>query len=193
MALAAAFFLYVGVESALGGWLATLVKRLVHSQPSAWLPALSIFWGGLVLGRGLAPFLLRRMRDRTLSLIGLAAATMAVLVLILGRGQLWLNSAAALAGLGLAPVFPVTIALLSHFGEMERRIAGPMFAFAGFGGAVLPWLVGVVSTATGSLQTGLVVPLVASLCLLVLHASDIPRREAEAFDRSSATAAAPTS
>jgi fucose permease len=177
-ALAAMFFLYVGAESALGGWLATLVKRLVPGQSSGWLPALSIFWGGLVLGRGLAPFLLRRMRERTLALTGLTAATLAILVLIMGPGRPWLNTAAALAGLGLAPVFPVCIALLSHFGEMERRVGGPMFAFASLGGAVFPWLVGVVSTASGSLQTGLIVPLLAGLFLLVLHAADIPRREA---------------
>lgn len=167
--IAALFFLYVGTETSLGGWIAALAKRLSLGHASLWLPAPSIFWGGLLLGRGLTPLLLRRARERTIALMGLAIATIAICVLTLGPRKPWMIAAACIAGLGLAPVFPVTVALLSRCGEMERRIAGPMFAFAGVGGAVLPWLVGVVSTGSGSLQTGLAVPLVASVLLLGLH------------------------
>jgi fucose permease len=84
--------------------------------------------------------------------------------------------AAGIAGLGLAPVFPICLALLAHFGVMERRIGEPMFVFAGLGGAVLPWLVGEVSSASGSLQTGLILPLIANVLLLAVYSRDIPRR-----------------
>lgn len=168
-AIAAMFFLYVGTESALGGWLAALMRRLPESRPSFWLPAPSIFWAGLLLGRGIAPLLLRRLRERNLAFAGLVAASSATGVLILARSPSPILVAAGVAGLGLAPVFPLCIALLSHFGELERRVGGPMFAFAGLGGAVLPWLVGAVSDASGSLQTGLILPLAATALLLGVY------------------------
>jgi fucose permease len=176
LAIAVMFFLYVGTESALGGWLAALMKRLPESRPWLWFRAPSIFWGGLLLGRAVAPLLLRRLRERNLAFMGLTAASAAIAVLILARGGSWVMIAAGVAGLGLAPVFPVCVALLAHFGEMERRIGGPMFAFASLGGAVLPWVVGVVSTASGSLQTGLILPLIANVLLLAVYFLDIPQR-----------------
>jgi fucose permease len=170
------FFLYVGTESALGGWLAALMQRLPESRPSLWFRAPSIFWGGLLLGRGVAPWVLRRLRERNLASMGLTVAAAAITVLILARSASWIMIAAGIAGLGLAPVFPICVALLAHFGEMERRIGGPMFAFAGLGGAVVPWMVGAVSTGSGSLQTGLVLPLVANVLLLAVYSLNVPRR-----------------
>jgi fucose permease len=175
-AIAVMFFLYVGTESALGGWLAALMKRLPETRPSLWFRAPSIFWGGLLLGRGVAPWVLRRFRERNLAFMGLTVAASAIAVLILARSASGIMIAAGIAGLGLAPVFPICVALLAHFGEMERRIGGPMFAFAGLGGAVLPWVVGVVSTASGSLQTGLILPLAANVLLLAVYSLDAPHR-----------------
>jgi FHS family glucose/mannose:H+ symporter-like MFS transporter len=191
--VAAMFFLYVGTETSLGGWTAALVKRLAAGRALLWLPAPSIFWGGLVFGRGIAPLLLRRARERTVALVGLGAATMAICVLILARRGPWMMAAACVAGLGLAAIFPVTVASLSQFGHMEHRIAGPMFAAAGLGGAVLPWLVGVVSTDSGSLQIGLTVPLIASILLLALHGGGTVRGEGTAFDHVAGRAASNTS
>ena len=63
----------------------------------------------------------------------------------------------------------ITVALLAQFQKAAARNAGVMFALAGLGGAVMPEMVGIVSTATGSLQNGLIVPLVATGALLWLH------------------------
>jgi fucose permease len=90
--------------------------------------------------------------------------------LVLSSGWQWIVAAAAATGFGLAVIFPITISLLSYFRGMEKRIAGPMFALAGLGGAVMPWLVGVISTRSGSLQRGLLAPLIATALLLWLHA-----------------------
>jgi fucose permease len=180
--VAAMFFLYVGTEASLGGWIAALVKRAPGSA-ALWLPAASMFWGGLALGRGLAPPLLRRAGARTVSLAGLAMAVAATGVLMRASSQAWMVAAASAGGLGLSAVFPITIALLSGFGEKERRVAGPMFALAGLGGAVLPWLVGAVSSASHSLQTGLIVPAAAGSLLLGLHGSNFARVSARSAAR----------
>jgi fucose permease len=43
-----------------------------------------------------------------------------------------------------------------------------VFASAGLGGAVLSWMTGIVSTSTGSLRIGLLVPGAAALLMLAM-------------------------
>ena len=163
------FFLYVAVESSVGGWIATLAERLASGTNARWILAPSLFWGGLLAGRGLAPLALIRMRERTLALAGLALASLGLCVLVFSSHWQWVTLAGLVAGSGLAVVFPITVALLSRFQAMETKNAGPMFAMAGLGGAIMPWLVGAVSTWSGSLQAGLMVPLFATVTLFWLH------------------------
>jgi len=74
-----------------------------------------------------------------------------------------------LAGVGLACIFPLLVSsLVAHFGESRGRIRSFVFASAGVGGATIPWMVGFASTHTGSLRTGLLVPLLSFLSTLGL-------------------------
>jgi fucose permease len=164
------FFLYVAVEASVGGWIATLAERLAAGTSARWILAPSLFWGGLLAGRGLAPLVLMRLRERAVALAGLALAGAALCVLVFSSHWQWITVAGLVAGAGLAAIFPITVALLSRFQQMETKNAGPMFAMAGLGGAIMPWLVGAVSTWSGSLQEGFTVPLLATIVLLWLHA-----------------------
>jgi FHS family glucose/mannose:H+ symporter-like MFS transporter len=83
------------------------------------------------------------------------------------------------AGLGFAAIYPVLVAWMAkQFGERARRIGSLLFALAGLGAAVMPWMVGFVSTRAGSLRTGLFVPAAgcAAMLLLLLW---IPKRLAD--------------
>lgn len=167
--LAAMFFLYVCVEASIGGWIATLAKRAPSGVDQPWVLAPAFFWAGLIAGRGFAPFTLKRVSERALTLSGLGVACLGICVLVFSPHKQWITGAAVVIGWGLAAVFPITVALLSQFGNAAKRIAGPMFAMTGLGGAVMPWLVGVISTQSGSLRAGLVAPLLAAVVLLGLH------------------------
>src|SRR5579872_4088 len=164
------FFLYVAVETSVGGWITTLAERAPSSAGHSWALAPSLFWGGLLAGRGVAPLVLMRVRERNVVLASLTVAGLGMCVLVVASRRQWITAAGLIIGLGLAAVYPITVALLSRFQEMEKRIAGPMFALAGLGGAVMPWLVGAISTLSGSLQAGLMAPLIATGVLLWLHA-----------------------
>jgi FHS family glucose/mannose:H+ symporter-like MFS transporter len=164
------FFLYVAVESSVGGWIATLAERVPSRAIGTWVLAPSLYWGGLLAGRGIAPLVFRRIRERRVALTGLAIAGAGMCVLVFSSQWQWITAAGLVAGIGLAAIFPITVALLSRFQDMETKNAGPMFALAGLGGATMPWLVGAVSTWSGSLQAGLMVPLLATVTLFWLHA-----------------------
>ena len=71
------------------------------------------------------------------------------------------------SGLSLAPFFPATWALLMAQGPTARQ-AGIVLAVSGLGAAALPWMMGVVSTRTGSLQVALALPLAAAAMLLAM-------------------------
>src|SRR3970040_401580 len=166
------FFLYVGTESALGGWVAFYAKSLSPTPGTVWLITPSFFWGALLLGRARAAAVLRHVAEAKLVVMGLVMAALGVTLLLAAGSLAGVLAGVSIAGLGLVSVFPITVALLSHsFGELASRVAGAMFALGAMGGATLPWLVGFLSTHFGSLNAGLVVPLLGSLVMVALPLS----------------------
>ena len=174
--LAALFFIYVGAEQSTGGWVAALAKRVANGAGTSYPIVPMFFWVGLLVGRGLAPLALRRVRENNLALMALSLAACGLLVLQKANTIAQMDVGVALAGLGFASIYPIYIAWLSlWYRERARKIGGVMFALAALGGAFAPWLVGFISKETGSLRIGLLVPLVWALTMIVLVA--VLRRE----------------
>jgi fucose permease len=168
--LGSLFFIYVGTESSIGGWVASYARRVDAGSGTFWALTPSFFWGALLLGRALAPLILRHVRETTLATAGLVLASLGILVLLIANTMALVVVGASVAGFGLASVFPINIALLSQwFGEMASRIGGVMFALSSLGGATVPWLVGALSSRFGSLRVGLTVPLLGSITMLFLY------------------------
>jgi FHS family glucose/mannose:H+ symporter-like MFS transporter len=170
--LAGLFFLYVGSENSIAGWVASLTKRMHPGSGDLWALAPLFFWGGILTGRALVPLVLYRWRERALLASGLILA--AVAIYLLSRARTFANTAICVsaAGLGFAGIYPILIAwLVKAYGQRSRQIGAIMFALAGLGGATMPWLVGLMSTATGSLRTGLLLPLAGCVAMFGLIAS----------------------
>jgi len=175
VALGALFFLYVGAENSVGGWAAELAKRTNASGGTLWVIAPMFFWGGLLLGRALVPLLSLRKREKVLITSGLMTGLAGTTLLLMVRTFPGVAACVALSGLGFAAVYPVLVTWTAkRFGARARRFGNVMFALAGLGGAVMPWLVGIFSTRLGSLQAGLVVTVV-SCCVMVGLLVLIPR------------------
>ncbi|MFZ0411748.1 MAG: MFS transporter [Candidatus Acidiferrales bacterium] len=171
VSLAVLFFLYVGCENSVAGWVAALTKRMNSDSSDLWALAPMFFWGGLLAGRALIPVLSMRRRERLLLEGGLILSAAATCLLL--RANTFSSVAILLvaAGLGFAGTFPILVAwLVKAFGEKSRRIGAIMFALAGLGGATLPWLVGLTSTKEGSLRDGLVIPLAGCAAMFALIA-----------------------
>lgn len=164
------FFVYVGTENALSGWIASFARRMHPGAGTDWVLMPSFFWGALLLGRALAPFALRRAPEILMARSGLLLATLGACIVLTAASFSALAIGTILAGFGLASVFPITIAELSRrFGGSASRFVGGMFALGGLGGATLPWLVGFVSHHFDNLRSGLWIPVVGSLAMLVLY------------------------
>jgi MFS transporter, FHS family, glucose/mannose:H+ symporter len=163
------FFLYVGAETAFGQWVATYAHRLEPGR-SLWTVMPSFFYGALLAGRISAPLALRFMPETTVASTGLTLAFLGGLALLGARGLSWTIPGSLLAGFGLASIFPISVSLFPRwFRESARNASGAVFASGNMGGAVLPWLVGVISTHFGSLRLGFFVPLAAVSIMLVFY------------------------
>lgn len=167
--LGALFFVYVGTESALGAWLATYAKRVADPQGSAWITAPTYFYGALLFGRATAPLSLKYVSDVKQARIGAVLALMGAGALLSSRNLPAIALSALLAGFGLSTLYPIAIARLSSaFAHAAMRISGSIFALSTLGAATLPWLVGFTSTRSGSLRTGLVIPLIGCMTMVGL-------------------------
>ncbi|HEX4020938.1 MAG TPA: MFS transporter [Acidobacteriaceae bacterium] len=162
-------FLYVGVETTLGGWLSTLASRLPHASVvgAFAISASSFFWLALLVGRGISPLLLKKIPETVLQPAAVGLSVAAICLLLTAQSFLGVAIAGSLAGLTLAPVFPLSLSFFLSHADRSRSV-GLVFAICGTGGAVLPWITGIVSTYRHSLQWGLSVPLLAAFLMLLL-------------------------
>jgi FHS family L-fucose permease-like MFS transporter len=184
----ALLFLYVGTETSVGGWVALFAGRLDLIPETLSVATPSLFWAALLAGRAAVPIVLRRIPEARVLGASLLLATGGVALLAASRSGAVLVVSIMMAGLGLSTVFPLTFAQFTReLGRDAVRSAGSVFVLAGLGGAVLPPLVGFVSTTSGSLSTGLFVPLIGCLAMVALRAW----RERTAALESARTAATP--
>jgi MFS transporter, FHS family, glucose/mannose:H+ symporter len=159
--------LYGGLETCLSGWLTTFAlrygdKTLVVSEYTTLL-----LWMSLTLGRVGSSVVMMRTSERAAQRASLVLAAVFTACLAFAHTAVSIAVFAVLLGLSLAPFFPATFALLMAERPTARQ-AGIVLAVSGLGAAALPWLMGVVSTRTGSLQVALVLPFAAAGGLLVM-------------------------
>ena len=171
--LAALFFLYVGAENSFGGWVASYANSLGSMTAAMAVMTPSFFYSALMLGRWVAPLLLRRFEEIRVAQAGVLLACAGMAGLVGSHSLTSVMASATVAGLGLSAVYPITISLLSReFGHAASRVGSVMFTCANLGGAVLPWLVGVSSHQLGTLKAGLAVPLIGAALLFFLYLRD---------------------
>ena len=169
VALSALFFIYVGNETGISGWAAAFAKRLDVPGGTRYVLAPTFFFAALLGGRGLASFVLFRVKEHWVAIFGLLLAAGGNFALLRSTTVSQAIASVTVIGLGLSSLYPIYIAWLSKwFGARARRVGGVLFSFGALGGAIPPWLVGIVSTHEGGLQYGLLVPFFSSVAMLIV-------------------------
>jgi MFS transporter, FHS family, glucose/mannose:H+ symporter len=156
-------FLYVGIENGFAGWVPTFSIRSQQTSPGMTAFVQSSFWAAILMGRLMAPLALRAVSPVRLVLFGLAAAATGILLAVGSPSVPVLEAGVLLSGFGLAAVFPTGISIFAEWygtGGTGSIVLG----CCGLGGALVPWLVGVVSDRSHNLRLGLAVTLA---CLVV--------------------------
>ena len=176
-----AAFLQVGVENTVAAWLPTYALRTAGSGIVLAAASSSFYWVGLLSSRGLSSLLLLRAEPMRVFRIAIAIGLVSALLLSFAPTVASRNLAMFLLGAALAPVYPL---VLSGFFARTRHTGDSRWILftAGFGGSVLPWLAGFLSSNTGSIRIGmLTIPAALLLMALLIPAMYGPRkRSAEA-------------
>jgi FHS family glucose/mannose:H+ symporter-like MFS transporter len=170
LVLGSIFFLYIGTEIAFGGWITTYAKGLRGFLPSLAVVTPSFFYAALMVGRWVAPLILRSVGEIKLARAGIVIACAGMAEMICSRAATGVVISAIVAGFGLSAVYPIAISLLSQeFGATASRAGSVMFTLSNLGGACLPWLVGYFSKQSGNPRAGLVVPLLSGGLMYLLY------------------------
>jgi len=157
----AAITLYVSAELGIAAWLVEFLQKEREFTVALSTQALSIFFGVMMLGRFVGSFLVERLGYLKSILI---AALLASACLGLGLfGPTEFAYFLPASGFFLSIIFPtLTAAVSDSHKENLNSILGLLFTFAGLGGILGPWLVGIASDA-GGLKVGFSLVLVFSL------------------------------
>lgn len=167
--------LYVGNEGSIGAWLATYLGETAGTPLETGALATSGFWLALTAGRLLAAAASPRLGAPTLLLVSLCGALAGGIGLVLGIGSAPLTVAAAiLLGLSFGPIYPTTIALVTvRFPAGTGTVTGIVMTLGSLGGAVLPWLYGILILQVSPLAGIVLVPIslaaMLGLWLLARH------------------------
>ena len=140
--------LYVAAEVGLASWLVEFLQKAKSQSVVLSSTFLSLFFGGVMLGRFLGSFVVERIGYlKSLLLVSGAA----ILCLAIGTfGPSFAVFFLPLAGLFYSIIFPTATAAVSDLHkENVGTVLGLFFAFAGVGGMIGPWLMGLVSDWLG--------------------------------------------
>jgi fucose permease len=160
-------FLYGGLETCMTGWLTTYTLRFSDLRLLGGQSALVLLWSALTAGRAVSAAAMRWVSESLIQRLGLAVSAVLIAALTATRNGTLLSLDCLLLGLALAPFFPSTFAILIAHRPTARQ-AGFILAVSGLGAALFPWMMGVVSTHSGSLRVAMAVPFTLALALLSL-------------------------
>ncbi|WP_338242914.1 MFS transporter [Aurantiacibacter hainanensis] len=170
---AAAIFLYVGAEVAIGAQMA-----LFLNSDNTWGISLqeagalvSYYWGGAFIGRLVGSALLYRFKASVLLTIFTAVAALMCLY-VFSVGGVSAGYVALAIGLFNSIMFPVIFTLTLERSTASEEATSAMLCTGIVGGAAVPYIVGAVSEAS-SYTVAFIVPAVcyALLCMFAIFAS----------------------
>lgn len=150
--ISAAYFLtYVGIETAISGWVVSFMMRSRHAQGD--LAALSStgFWGGMAVGRLTLGYVTDRIGVRRAATIYLSCAIVLLLSFALIDSPAVSIITIACAGFVMGPMFPSGVVVLSELLPKELHVAAVSFiaSVGQIGGAALPFGIGAAVEGLG--------------------------------------------
>lgn len=142
------FFFYCGVEAMMGLWGSSYLvntKGLSVSTSAQWV---SLFYGGLTVGRFLSGFMALKLSNRFMIRYGQITAVVGTVALVLPLPTVFSLIGFILIGLGLAPIYPCMLHETPvRFGRTHSQsIMGIQMAVAYTGTTFLPPLLGLLAS-----------------------------------------------
>lgn len=160
-------FAYQGAEVSISGWVISFLINVRGGDPSSVGYVSSGFWAGITVGRFLLSAPAQRIGEKRF-VYGLVVGAVAFQTLVWAVPNIVGNAVAvAIVGLLLGPIYPCAAAVFMR--AMSHRDAlsgmGTISASGSLGGAVAPFLTGMLAQAVG---TYVLHPIVIALYVVML-------------------------
>lgn len=145
-----AFLFYCGVETTVGLWGASYLVGAKHISADTAAIWISLYYGGITLGRLITGFITLKVGNRLLIRYGQLITILGAIILVLPLSASFSLTGFMLIGLGLAPIYPGLLhETPSRFGkEHSAKLMGYQMAVAYTGTTLLPPMFGLVASQT---------------------------------------------
>lgn len=142
------FLFYCGAELSVGLWGSSFLVNMKHLSPEEGAGWVSLYYGGITVGRFLSGFISMKISSKMMIRIGQGIIFAGSLLLILPLPTAFSLLSFILIGLGCAPIFPSMIhETPRRFGKANsQKVIGLQMATAYTGNLLLPPLLGFIST-----------------------------------------------
>jgi len=147
-------FLYVGMELGVSNWIAEYFVKVFGTAPATGSFMVSLFWGGILVGRAGIPLFYRGKRNGLLLVLFSAIAFVSVALISLS-GFLMLSPVfaalmVAFTGFGCSILYPTVMTLAGEsFPDAQNDVIGFAATGGGIGAFVFPFLMSALSDAWG--------------------------------------------
>lgn len=163
--------LYCSMEFLIGTWGASFLVHVHALQPDEAAKWVSLYFGGIMVGRFISGFISMKVNDNTMIRLGIVTSFVGMIILALPLGNISI-AGLLLIGVGFGPIFPSILhSVPDRFGkEYSADITGFHMGGAYGIGFAIQLIFGFVATAT----TFNITPFVLlALCLCLFAANEI--------------------
>ena len=161
------FFAYCAAEATAMGWASTYMTEVKGVDAVQAARFASLFYIGLTAGRFLGGFIMNKLGDRRMILLGASVLTCGILILLIPSESLLVPLAGfIITGLGCAPIYPCIIhSTPSNFGAKNSgSIIGIQMSSAYIGSTFMPPLFGLL----GNRISFAILPLYLALFVILM-------------------------
>src|SRR3954470_10909772 len=181
VALGIAIACYVACEIGISNW---LVRFLAAAPLSVATTALTLYWGGLTVGRLVSARIGDRFDHTAFAAVASVVTAIAIGVAVIAPTTELSIAAFAVAGLGCGPIFPLVVAVGGErFPDRSAAVGGYLATAAVVGGVTYPPIMGLLSVTVGLSAARVGTGMLALACGIVLLLVGRPRRRAVAASR----------
>ncbi|MDC7126960.1 MAG: MFS transporter [Spirochaetales bacterium] len=143
------FLFYCGIELTMGLWGGSYLFKVKNMTPSTAAIWISIYYGGITIGRFFSGFLTFKLSNNSMIRLGISIVLLGVLFMLLPLPQGFVQAGFLLVGLGCAPIFPSMLHETPvRFGKKNAQaVMGFQMAAAYVGSTVFPPMFGFIASS----------------------------------------------
>lgn len=138
------FFMYVGAEMVLPNYLPTILSHTTDLGESSLALSITVFWLAMTIGRMMMTFIIDRIGYHRLFIISCVGQLFTLILFALSPSIVVSYIAIFLTGILMGGIFSIGLLIINEtMVGMEEWTTSLLVALGGFGGAILPKIIGI--------------------------------------------------